>query len=59
MNFNKKKYNKKLKQKTDKNYKIRTKNYFKKNVVEELMINRFHPRNIEKFYDWGFDVDLE
>jgi hypothetical protein len=24
-------------------------------LVEQLMQNRFHPRNIEKFEDWGFD----
>ena len=24
-------------------------------LVEQLMQNRFHPRNIEKFEDWGFE----
>ncbi len=24
-------------------------------LVEELMQNRFHPRNVDKFEDWGFD----
>jgi hypothetical protein len=23
--------------------------------VEELMMNRFHPSNMDKWYDWGFD----
>lgn len=22
---------------------------------EDLMKNRFHPRNIKRFYDWGHD----
>ena len=22
--------------------------------TEELMVNRFHPQNVEKFEDWGF-----
>ena len=26
-----------------------------KPVAEELMANRFHPRNFEKFVSWGFD----
>jgi hypothetical protein len=24
-------------------------------LAEELMANRFHPKNFEKFYTWGFD----
>ena len=24
-------------------------------IVEELMANRFHPDNIHKFRDWGFE----
>jgi hypothetical protein len=27
-------------------------------LAEELMRNRFHPRNIEKFVGWGFDSVL-
>ena len=23
---------------------------------EELMMNRFHPRNFDKWTDWGFDI---
>jgi hypothetical protein len=26
-----------------------------KPVAEELMANRFHPRNFDKFVSWGFD----
>ena len=26
-----------------------------KPVAEELMANRFHPKNFEKFVSWGFD----
>ena len=31
------------------------KQYFKDNIFEDLMKNRFHPKNIEKFEAWGFD----
>ena len=31
------------------------KQYFKENIFEDLMKNRFHPKNIEKFEAWGFD----
>jgi hypothetical protein len=24
-------------------------------LAEALMANRFHPRNFDKFYTWGFD----
>jgi hypothetical protein len=24
-------------------------------LAEELMANRFHPRNFDKFVSWGFD----
>jgi hypothetical protein len=24
-------------------------------LAEELMANRFHPKNFDKFYTWGFD----
>ena len=24
-------------------------------IGEELIQNRFHPRNLKKFYDWGFE----
>jgi hypothetical protein len=29
--------------------------------VEELMMNRFHPSNMSKWYGWGFDdiMDME
>ena len=26
-----------------------------KPIAEELMINRFHPKNFNKFIDWGFE----
>jgi hypothetical protein len=26
-----------------------------KGIKEDLMKNRFHPRNISKFRDWGID----
>ena len=28
--------------------------YFKNNITEELMQNRFHPQNHNKFDSWGF-----
>ncbi|MDB4352834.1 hypothetical protein OAA60_05345 [Porticoccaceae bacterium] len=27
--------------------------------VEELMMNRFHPSNMDKWYGWGFDDIVE
>ena len=30
--------------------------YFRKYVVEDLMKNRFHPKNIHNFNDWGFQT---
>jgi len=28
----------------------------KNSFGEELMMNRFHPRNFDKLNDWGFDI---
>ena len=42
--------NKKLRQ-----LQVESKKYFKKYVIEDLMKERFHPRNFDKFEDWGFD----
>jgi hypothetical protein len=28
----------------------------KNSFGEELMMNRFHPRNFEKWTDWGFEI---
>ena len=38
------------------NYKkIKNTLYNDNGFVEELMMNRFHPSNMDKWYDWGFD----
>ena len=29
---------------------------FNSGICEELMENRFHPSNMHKFGDWGFDT---
>jgi len=29
----------------------------KNTFAEELMINRFHPKNFNKWSDWGFFLD--
>jgi hypothetical protein len=34
-----------------------TRKYFKEFVEEDLIRNRFHPKNIDKFVAWGFDDD--
>ena len=31
------------------------KNRMKNTFAEELMMNRFHPSNADKWVDWGFD----
>ena len=35
--------------------KIKNTLYNDNGFVEELMMNRFHPSNMDKWYDWGFD----
>jgi len=37
---------------------MKTNMYKEGGFVEELMQNRFHPRNIRKFANWGFDDDV-
>ena len=35
--------------------KIKNTLYNDNGFVEELMMNRFHPSNMDKWYGWGFD----
>jgi hypothetical protein len=30
-------------------------NHFKKEITREIMERIFHPKNIDKFIDWGFE----
>ena len=32
---------------------------FRGGIKEDLMKDRFHPRNLDKFKGWGFDVDYD
>ena len=34
------------------------KHIYESGIAEQLMQNRFHPRNIDKFEGWGFDSIL-
>jgi len=39
---------------------MKNKMYKDGGMVEELMMNRFHPKNMHKFNDWGFsDSDFD
>jgi hypothetical protein len=40
-------------------YEIDCRDYFKQYVTEELTRLMFHPKNIDKFKDWGFEEDDE
>ena len=49
------KHQKNIKRKFYYQSKQKQKTYFKKNVIEELMMKIFHPKNILKIKNWGFD----
>jgi hypothetical protein len=40
-------------------YEIACRDYFKQYVTEEFTRFMFHPKNIDKFKDWGFEEEDE